>query len=67
MTRSPVEDAFAHHGWATLWLLDVCSMLTAEQLKSVVSGGYGSIEATLWHLVDSDADDARLRWVCGWR
>ena len=55
MTRSDLDDAFAHHVWATLRLLDACSALDPEQLASQVTGTYGSILHTLRHLVGSDA------------
>src|SRR5918999_5506783 len=51
MARSPLEDAFNHHVWATLRLLDVCARLTPEQLETTVPGTYGTIIGTLRHLV----------------
>ncbi len=54
MTTSLLDDAFAHHVWATQQLLDTCSALTAEQLQATVPGTYGSLIATLRHLVGSD-------------
>ena len=50
-----LEDAFAHHVWATLGLLDVCLALTPDQLETTVPGTYGSILDTQRHLVGSDA------------
>jgi uncharacterized damage-inducible protein DinB len=50
-----LEDAFAHHVWATLRLLDACIGLDAEQLASAVPGTYGTILETQRHLVGSDA------------
>lgn len=55
MTRSLLEDAFSHHSWATLQLLDACEALTPEQRATTVPGTYGSILETLRHLVGSDA------------
>lgn len=55
MTRSPLADAFAHHAWATLRLIDACGQLAPEQLNASVPGIYGSIHATLNHLVASDS------------
>jgi uncharacterized damage-inducible protein DinB len=51
---SLLVDAFAHHIWATERLLDACSALTRDQLSATVPGTYGSILATLRHLVGSD-------------
>ena len=55
MKRSPLADAFGHHVWATLRLLDACLPLDAEQLGTSVPGTYGSILDTLRHLVGADA------------
>jgi uncharacterized damage-inducible protein DinB len=55
MTRSDLEDAFGHHVWATIELIDVCAGLTAEHLGSPVPGTYGSLLDTLRHLVGADA------------
>lgn len=55
MTRPLLEDAFGHHVWATLQLLDSCAHLTADQLATSISGTYGSIIDTLRHLVGADS------------
>lgn len=55
MTRSLLDDAFAHHVWATLEVIDACAALTDDQLETTVPGTYGSIRETLRHLVDSDS------------
>lgn len=44
-----------HHTWATLSLIDRCVQLSAQQLELSTPGGYGSIGATLVHLVRADA------------
>jgi uncharacterized damage-inducible protein DinB len=49
-----LDDAMAHHLWATERLLDVCDGLTPEQLATPVPGTYGSILDTIKHLVSSD-------------
>jgi uncharacterized damage-inducible protein DinB len=49
-----MADAFAHHCWATLQLLDACAALTPEQLTTAVPGTYGPILPTLQHLVSAD-------------
>lgn len=43
-----------HHVWATLDLLDRCQALTPEQLELTTPGTFGSIAATLTHIVRSD-------------
>lgn len=54
MSRSLLEDAFAHHVWATLRLVDTCRSLSREQLGTVVPGTYGSILAMVRHLIGAD-------------
>ncbi len=54
MTTSILDDAFAHHVWATVQLIDACEALSEEQLRTPVPGTYGSIIDTLRHLVDAD-------------
>jgi uncharacterized damage-inducible protein DinB len=55
MATSLLADAFGHHVWATLRLIDVCADLTTEQLGSAVPGTYGSIIDTMRHTVGADA------------
>jgi uncharacterized damage-inducible protein DinB len=55
MTKSLLADAFTHHVWATLRLIDACGSLTSEQLGMGVPGTYGSIIETMRHLVGADA------------
>lgn len=55
MTGSLLEDAFAHHVWATERLIDACLSLSPEQLASEVTGTYGSILSTMRHLVGADS------------
>jgi uncharacterized damage-inducible protein DinB len=52
-----MEDAFAHHVWATLRLVDTCLALSPDQLETTVPGTYGSIIQTLRHCIGSDAWD----------
>ena len=49
-----LADAFRHHIWATIRLLDLCAGLDEAQLATAVPGTYGSIIETLRHLVDGD-------------
>jgi uncharacterized damage-inducible protein DinB len=55
MSKSLLEDAFAHHVWASLQLLDTCLKLNSAQAESAVPGTYGSILETTRHLVGADA------------
>jgi uncharacterized damage-inducible protein DinB len=54
MPRSPLADAFAHHAWATINLIDVCADLSEEQLRTTTPGVYGSILGTVQHMIASD-------------
>ena len=51
---SLLDDAFAHHIWATERLIDACAKLTKEQLATPAQGTYGPILDTLRHLVSTD-------------
>jgi uncharacterized damage-inducible protein DinB len=55
MGRPLLADAFAHHVWATVRLIDACVSLSPEQLETSVPGTYGSILETMRHLVGGDA------------
>ena len=54
MTRPLLADAFEHHVWATLIVIDVCAALPPEQLETNAPGTYGPILDTLRHLVEAD-------------
>jgi uncharacterized damage-inducible protein DinB len=55
MSGSLLQDAFAHHVWATLVLVDACLELSPEQLGTTVPGTYGSILETQRHLIGADS------------
>lgn len=54
MTASLLDDALAHHAWATEKLIDACLALTPDQLATPAPGTYGSILETFRHLVGTD-------------
>jgi uncharacterized damage-inducible protein DinB len=54
MTKPMLQDAFSHHVWATLRVIDACLPLSPEQLATTVPGTYGSILATMRHVVGAD-------------
>jgi uncharacterized damage-inducible protein DinB len=58
-----MADAFEHHVWATVRLIDTCLDLSDEQLGTASPGTYGPILGTMRHLVDGDA--AYLFWITG--
>lgn len=55
MSTPLLSDAFEHHAWATVRLIDACEALPAERLESAVPGTYGSVLDTLRHLVGADS------------
>ena len=52
---SLLRDAFDHHSWATLNIIDACAALPPAMLDVAVSGTYGTIGATLRHAIESDS------------
>lgn len=54
MNEPILTDAFGHHVWASIRLLDACAALDDVQLATTVPGTYGSIISTLRHLVGGD-------------
>ena len=56
MSGSILEDAFAHHVWATTRLIDACLALSTKELATAVPGIFGSIIETMRHLVEGDSD-----------
>ncbi len=48
-------EAFRHNAWANRRLIAFCRELTTEQLNATTEGAYGSILATLNHIVAPDA------------
>ncbi|MEX2245908.1 MAG: hypothetical protein WEC75_04400 [Dehalococcoidia bacterium] len=55
MSRSLLDDAFAHHVWATLRLIDACLALTPAQLDAAVPGTDRSILATMRHVIGNES------------
>ena len=47
-------EAFRYNRWANLHLLDVCAGLSDDQLQLTAPGTYGTIAATLMHLVSAE-------------
>lgn len=54
MTTSLLSDAFDHHVWATLRVIDTCLALSPGQLATAVPGTFGTILDTLRHIVGAD-------------
>ena len=47
-------EAFRYNKWANLHLLDVCAKLSDEQLQLTAPGTYGTVAATLLHLISAE-------------
>ncbi len=60
MTNPVLADAFAHHSWATVTIIDACRALDAEQLARTMPGTFGPIIDTLRHLVGADGSYLEL-------
>ena len=54
MSKPLLGDAFGHHVWATIRLIDACLVLEPSQLEATVPGTYGPIIDTMRHLVAAD-------------
>lgn len=53
-SASVLRDAFAHHLWATEALIGALEQVEPSVLDHTVAGTYGTIAATLTHLIDAD-------------
>ncbi|NNJ11663.1 hypothetical protein EKD04_015110 [Chloroflexales bacterium ZM16-3] len=51
---SVVTTLFAHNTWANLKLLDFCAQVSDAQIDATAIGGYGSIRATLAHIIGAE-------------
>ena len=56
---SVLTKLFGHNAWANLKLLDFCEGLSDEQLDITAVGGFGSIRATLVHIVGAEVSYVR--------
>jgi len=54
-TKDALRLMFDHHIWATLALIDALEDLPTERLDAEIPGTYGSMVATLTHLVEADS------------
>lgn len=51
---------FQYHGWATLRILDACTPLSDAHLDTSVPGTFGSVRATLVHIIAAEEGYVRL-------
>jgi uncharacterized damage-inducible protein DinB len=51
---SVLHELLAHKTWATLRAIELCRTLGQQQLDATIPGTYGTLRATLAHLVNSD-------------
>ena len=54
MTTSALLNLFEHNLWANLRLFDRCATLDQQQLATTDPGAFGSIQATLAHIVSAE-------------
>ena len=54
MTTTLLDDAMAHHIWATDRLIGECATLAPEQLTTPAPSTYGSILDKFRHFVSTD-------------
>lgn len=52
--QSPLQTFFLHHLRANNRLFDACLKLNNDQLNYSIAGTYGSIKATLAHIVSAE-------------
>ncbi len=63
MDESLLVEAFRYNKWANLHVLDVCARLGSDQLQLTTPGTYGTVAATLMHLLA--AEQRYLRRLVG--
>ena len=63
MTTSVLLELLRHKTWATLQLIEFCQRLAPEHLDATIPGTYGTVRATLRHLLL--ADEGYFRSVTG--
>lgn len=51
---SPIDAVFQQNAWATERLIEVCELLSDDQLDATVDAAYGSIRETLTHLLSAE-------------
>jgi len=56
---SGLRDPLGHNSWATRELFEFCAALTRDQLGATTEGTYGTILASLQHIVDAETG---YRW-----
>lgn len=54
-----ISDFLQYNLWANLRFLDFCKSLTDEQLDFAIKGVYGSVRATITHMITSEEGYAR--------
>ncbi len=59
----PLLHVFRHNSWATIALIDFCRGLRPDQLQASASGTYGTVQATIAHLLL--AEEAYLSRLMG--
>jgi len=54
--ETTIVDLIRYNNWANAQILTACQMLTPSQFDASAPGTYGSIRATLEHIIQAEAD-----------
>jgi len=55
-SESYLLESLRYNNWANAQIFSACLKLTPEQLSAAAPGAYGSIHATLGHMIAAEAD-----------
>jgi uncharacterized damage-inducible protein DinB len=58
--QSTIAEFIRYNNWANQQVLHACRNLSEEQLATVIPGGYGTIRATLEHIIQGEVFYAGL-------
>jgi uncharacterized damage-inducible protein DinB len=60
LSKSTFTEFILYNNWANQQVLQACQKLSEVQLATMIPGAYGTIRATLEHIVRAEADYVRL-------
>lgn len=61
--HEPLLTLLQHHLWANLRILEACRQVPIDDLEATAPGTYGTIQATIAHMIESEYGYLRLM---GW-
>lgn len=59
-SQSTITEFIRYNNWANQQVLQACLNLSEDQLATIIPGGYGTIRATLEHIIRGEAFYIRL-------